>query len=193
LDVLVLFFSTYHLAYLALFLAICIIIGGLGIASSWMIGMARGLHVSLCAMKAPVWIQKLNKNDMPARVLLIQAILYTVLLCAFLLFPDITSSYWILSAITAQFALFYYILLFCAAIKLLKKDAKSLRQKVLSTFLPGMAAILCFLGILAGFVPPEFVHNKKEYIFLLLIGFVLLGCLPIFLVGFMNRVNKEKT
>jgi amino acid transporter len=155
-DVLNRFFAAYHQMNYAVLIGICIIIGGLGIASSWMIGLARGLHVSLCLMNAPLWLQKINKNQMPSGVLLLQALIYSALMCLFLFFPNINRSYWILSAITAQFALVYYILLFAAAIKLLRQDKRPCAM-ILNILLPLAACLLCFIGIIVAFIPPDFM------------------------------------
>ena len=130
----------------------CIIIGGLGIASSWMLGLAKSLHISLSSMAmTPQWMQKLNRNQVPTGILWLQGGVYTVLLCAFLFFPSLNRSYWILSAATAQFALLYYIILFCAAMKLLRAQSKT----VLNIAFPVLAMVMCGIGLVAGFIPPE--------------------------------------
>lgn len=179
-DVLQFYFAAYHITNVAALIGICIIIGGLGIASSWMIGMARGLHVSLCNMNAPAWLQRLNKQQMPSGVILLQTIVYSILSSAFLLFPDINSSYWVLSVMTAQFALFYYILLFVAAIKLIRLKKLSPVNNVFSVLLPVLAIIACLLGIIVGFIPPDFIRgaNKLKYELLLIGVFAIICLLP---------------
>lgn len=162
-DVLKKFFATYNIQNVTGLLGASIIIGGLGIASSWMIGLARGINVSLSTVNAPKWLQRLNKNEMPQGVLLLQALVYTVLLSFFLLFENINSSYWILSAITAQFALLYYILLFSAAIKLLLNKQQKLIKNILTIILPSLAITMCLIGIVVGFFPPEFVPEASRY------------------------------
>lgn len=193
-DVLYLFFASYQITNARMFIGICIIIGGLGIASSWMIGLARGLHVCLNSMNAPGWIRKLNKNDMPSRVLMMQAVVYSVLLCSFLLFPDINSSYWILSAITAQFALLYYVLLFCAALKLIRSKQETAFKRNLAVLLPVTAIVVCLMGIVAGFMPPDFVkeENRLKYELLLVAGFIFMGLIPVMLVKFGDRFFRRK-
>jgi len=156
-DVLQVFFSAYHIQNISTIIGACIIIGSLGIASSWMIGLARGLQVALSSMNAPDWLQRLNKNQMPSGVLFFQAVVFSFLLCSFLFFPNINHSYWILSAITAQFALSYYVLLFLASIKLLRQKKQSPINNILSIVLPGMGIIIGLLGVIVGFIPPDFM------------------------------------
>lgn len=179
-DVLRIFFEAHAITNISLIIGFCIILGGLGIAGSWMVGLARGLHVSMCAMNAPQWLQTLNKNHMPTGILFLQAVVFTILMCAFLFFPDINSSYWMLSAITAQFGLLYYILLFCAAVKLIRHDELSPINKALCYFLPGVAILVCILGIIAGFVPPEISNSETQLTFQLILVafFAVLGLLP---------------
>ncbi|MBP6917751.1 MAG: amino acid permease [Legionellaceae bacterium] len=151
-DVLQIFFAAFHLQNMTFLIGFCIIIGGLGIASSWMLGLAKSLHISLSSMSmTPQWMQKLNRNQVPTGILWLQGGVYTVLLCAFLFFPSLNRSYWILSAATAQFALLYYIILFCAAMKLLRAQSKT----VLNIAFPVLAMVMCGIGLAAGFIPPE--------------------------------------
>lgn len=155
-DMLQLFFAAFHIENMTFWIGLCIIIGGLGIASSWMLGLARSLHVSLCSMAAtPRCLQKLNQNQVPSGILWMQAIVYSVLLTVFLFFPSLNRSYWILSAATAQCALLYYIILFCAAMRLLKRESKQSCCKILRTVLPIIAISLCCIGLISGFMPPD--------------------------------------
>lgn len=176
-NVFKLFFNAYHFEAGTMIIGTCIVIGGLAIASSWMIALARGLHVAVCSINVPAWIQYVNKNHMPSRVLFFQAVVYSLLLSAFLLFPDINSSYWILSALTAQFALLYYVILFCAAIKLLRQQKQN---PLLSFLLPGMAIIICVVGIAVGFIPPAKirVENTLLYELFMIACMFFLGILP---------------
>lgn len=148
-DMLQLFFAAFHMQNMGVWIGLCIIIGGLGIASSWMLGLAKSLHVSLTSIAlAPQWLQKVNRHQAPIGILCMQAVLYTLLLSAFLFVPSLNRSYWILSAATAQFALLYYIILFCAAFRLLRGSRGA---KVWSI----LAIVMCGIGLLAGFMPPD--------------------------------------
>lgn len=151
-DTLTVFFAQYGFTHPQMLIGICIIIGGVGIASSWMLSLARGLHVSFCAMDGPQWLRELNTQGMPVRVLWFQALIFTLLLLVFLLFDNINSSYWLLSAMTAQCALIYYVILFCAAYRLLVRQYpnRALRYK----FVVGLACGVCGVGIMVACIPP---------------------------------------
>lgn len=182
-DVFKLFFTTYHVHYGFVIIGWCIVIGGLGIASSWMIGLARGLQVALVSAKAPVFFQKLNKNGVPVHVLFFQGVVYTLLLSAFLLLPNVNSSYWILSAMASQFALLYYIILFSAAFKLLKSLQQSRSQSFLSVVLPMSASIVSFIGIAVGFLPPSNIAAGNVWVYeLFMIVSMVIFCVIPFLI-----------
>jgi len=184
-DVFQLFFATYHFNNGAIIIGFCIVIGGLAIASSWMIALARGLQVALGNINPQNWLQQNNKNQMPAKILFFQAIIYSVLLCAFLFFPNINNSYWILSALTSQFALLYYVLLFCAAIKLLQLKKQNRINNLLNMFLPGIACVICIAGIVVGFLPPEQIPagSTVKFILMMIACFVIMGALPFLIIS----------
>lgn len=184
------FFNFYHIKGAATVIGFCIVMGGIAIASSWMIGLARGLHTAICSTNAPSWMQSKNKNNMPANVLFLQAIVYSVLLGAYLLFDNVNSSYWFLSALTAQFALVYYIILFTAAIKLLRRESKSL----LNVVLPSMACVICIIGIIVGFLPPEQIPFGSAFHYGLLMGtsFVVIGLIPALIIRSAKKSSDSR-
>ena len=150
-DVIQVFFAACHLEKMTLIIGCCIIIGGLGIASSWMLGLAKSLHISLTSMPMiPDWLKQLNHHQVPTRILGLQGLIYSLLLTAFLFMPSLNRSYWMLSAATAQFALVYYMILFSAAVKLLNLQTK----RVFNLLFPLMGLIICGIGLFAGFIPP---------------------------------------
>lgn len=172
------FFAAYHIPYATHFITAAIIIGGIGTASTWMLALARGLQVAAnSSNNLPPALQRLNKQGMPVVILMIQAIVFSGLLTAFLLFPNVNSAYWILSALTAQFALLYYVILFAAAMKLLKQTAKY--KKFLSILLPCLGGLISIIGILVGFLPPEQISHGgllryELFMTLTFLGFCLL-------------------
>jgi amino acid transporter len=183
-DVVNLFFSTQHWPYISGFIGVSVVIGGMGIAASWMIGLARGLHVALKATNAPAFFQKLNKNGVPLNVLFSQGLIYSVLLSAFVLLPNVNSSYWLLSALSAQFALLYYVLLFAAAIKLFRSVPRTHFHSFLGIILPVSAGLVSLAGILVGFVPPMNVGaaNVLRYESFMLISLVVFCLIPFLVI-----------
>lgn len=155
-------------------IGIAIVLGGLGIAFSWIIGLARGLQVACSDARIFAPLQKLNQREMPCRILILQGILYSILVSVFLVFPNVNNSYWLLSALTSQFALIYYVFLFCAAIKL----SKGKNRWGIGGLLPVLAIITSIVGISVGFLPPSSLTGLGivKYELLIVGGLVLFSC-----------------
>ena len=184
-DVFKMFFNTFHIPFAFHVIGWCVVVGGLGIAASWMIGLAKILNVALNSLAVPEFLKKENKKEAPYPILILQAVVYSILVFVYLMFPNIIHSYWMLSALTAQFALLYYILIFASAYKILKKSpALSLSHKILITLLPAVACLVSFFGIVVGFIPPKMIDPNETFSFILTmgIGFLTVILIPVFIL-----------
>lgn len=184
-----LFFNRYGLNWLRPVITLFIMIGGIASVATWVIGPTKGLLVATRDGSAPPLFGKVNKHGSPIVILLLQAIICTLLCTVFLLMPTVSSSYWLLTAITAQLAMLVYIALFAAAIYLRykKPDVKRAYQipggKV-GIWLIGLVALTACIGaILLGFIPPAQIKLGNFYIYeaTLIIGVIGL-CLPPILI-----------
>lgn len=158
-DAAQIFFQYYHLSWGVPLMGGAIILGSFGVASSWIIGLARVLQVSALETRMPKYLQKLNRYQMPYMVLLTQALIVTVLFGAYILFPSVNTSYWILSDMSSQLALGYYILLFAAGYKLLKGSAANGLFVLL-----GLGILTCIIGIGVGFLPPANISGLSSIV-----------------------------
>lgn len=189
LDAFTIFFSAYHLTGLLPIIAILIVIGGLSGAAAWIIGPARGLYIATQDNELPLFLQKKNQKKMPVGILLTQGIIVTFLCLIFLIMPSVNSSYWILSNLTAQLALIFYLFFFAAAIRLRYKYPLTQRAfqipggKCGIWLVGGIGSITCVIAIALGFLPPaEFAVGKiVVYESILIAGMVLFCGLPFFL------------
>jgi amino acid transporter len=187
-DAFVIFFNAYHISWFIPVIAVLIIVGSMGGASTWILGPARGMLVASEDNKLPAIFVRRNKNDMPVGMLLLQGIIVTVLCLVFFVMPSVNSSYWVLSNLTAQLALLFYILLFAAAIRLRYKHANVKRAyripggKMGVWLVCGTGMVTCFCAILLGFLPPSqvAVGNVLQYEMILIVG-IIICCLPPFL------------
>lgn len=183
------FFDAFGMPYFLPVIAGCIILGGLSGVGAWIIGPTKGLLVACQDGSLPKALGKTNRNGVPVAILLIQAVLVSILCLAFLLFPSVNSSFWLLSAMTAQLALICYIALFAAAIKLHYS-----RPLVFRRFrIPGKkfgiwtvclaGALSSFFVILLGFIPPNEVpfQSVVGYEAILIGGMALFCVIPYFL------------
>ena len=93
------------------------------------------------------------------------------------------SSYWILSAMAAQFALLYYIILFSAAFTLLQSIKQSKWQTFFSMLLPISAGVVSVIGIAVGFLPPSNIAAGNVIAYeLFMVVSIIIFCVVPFLV-----------
>jgi amino acid transporter len=112
--------------------------------------------------------------------------------------PSVNSSYWILSNLTAQLALLFYIFMFAAAIRLRYKHPHVKRAFTIPGGLCGIW-LVCGLGIMTcvgaiilGFSPPSqiAVGNIMTYEAILIVGMIIF-CLPPIISAIGSRRSKK--
>ncbi len=190
-DAFGIFFNTYHMSWFIPVIALLIILGSLSGAAAWIIGPARGLYVASQDNRLPAFLLRRNKKNMPLGILLTQGVIVTVLCAVFLIMPSVNSSYWVLSNLTAQLALIFYILMFAAAIRLRYKHAQIARAFKIPGGLwgiwlvGGIGILTCAGSIILGFLPPSqvAVGSILKYEIILVVGMIVC-CLPPFLKNF---------
>lgn len=187
------FFAKYELGWLMPFVALMLVIGGLGGVSNWIIAPTRGLLVAAEDCKLPEILQRVNKGNMPSLMLIAQAVIVTFLSGMFLFMPSVNESYWLLTAMAAQLYMFMYLLMFAAAIKLRLRRIKQQRAfripggLVGIFFVTGLGIIGCIVTLLVSFMPPIGIdiENLINYELTLILGVIFL-CLPPFVVTWLQ-------
>lgn len=181
------FFTAFHLKWMSPIITILIIVGGIGCVAAWIIGPTKGLLVAAQDGCAPKVLAKMNKKGVPIVILMTQSTIFSILCAVFLLMPTVSSSYWLLTAMTAQLAMLVYVALFAAAIYLRYKRPGVARAYRVPFKNIGMW-LICILGILTsvfvvglGFVPPAQIEvgNLNVYEFILTAGILLLSLPPL--------------
>ena len=167
-----------------------IAIGSLGGVNSWIIAPTRGLRVALNDGQFPEWLTQQNSHKAPTPLLLLQAVLVSLIICAFFLIPSVNGAYWLLSVLAAQIYMMMYILMFAASFYLKIRD----RHRTADYYqIPGglfghlLISGLGFVGatfaFLICFIPPSNIHigNLSHYETLLVIILLALCFLPLLL------------
>jgi putative glutamate/gamma-aminobutyrate antiporter len=188
-DAYAIFFKTYHLVWAVPAMVAMIFISGLANMSAWVIGPTRGLWVAAEEGNVPKYFAKLNKHGMPARILILQAVIVTLLCAVFLLMPSVNSSYWILTALTSQLALLFYIFMFAAVVRLRYRSPEVQRSYKIPGgnwgvwIVAGVGILTSISVILLGFLPPSNLHIASVRTYeLILVGGILLFALPPLLI-----------
>ena len=190
------FFNAYHMSWMQPIITLLIIIGCIAGVAAWIIGPTKGLLVATRDGSAPPILAKVNKRDVPIVILLLQAIIVTLLCSVFLFMPTVSSSYWVLTAMTAQLALLVYIIMFIAAIYLRYKEPEKFRAYKIpggnwGIWLTGIVGIAACIGtIIVGFFPPSQIQVGKIFTYeaILIVGIVIF-CVPPFILYALRKAH----
>ncbi len=174
-------------------LALLVAFGGVAHLTPWILGPAKGVAAVTREGLAPAGLGKVNRNDVPVTLLLIQGVGGSVFALLFLFVPSVNTSYWMLSAVTAQIVIVMYALMFAAVIRLRYTRPNTPRPYRIPGGLPGVwivggiGLVGCVVSFLLGFVPPSQLKTGDTfaYVVLLLLAVVVLS-LPPFVFAFLR-------
>jgi len=186
------FFATYNLKWAIPIIALLITLGAMGQVSSWIIGPSKGLLVAARDGNLPPLLQHVNSRGVPIHILIAQAIIVTLISLVFLFMPTVSSSYWILTALTIQLYLIMYILMFAAAIKLRysKPDVNRAYRIPGKNFGMWFVAVIGISGalfaIIIGFFPPAQLPTGNLFFFeaFLGLGIIIMCAVPLLIYQF---------
>jgi len=182
------FFQAFNLSWAQSLIALLIITSGISSLAAWLLGPARGLSVAAQRGDFPRYFGKESKNGAPIRVLVLQAIVATALAFVFVLLPNLSVAFWLLTVLTSQFTLIMYILLFSSSIALHRKlkttgihTFKIPGGQLMRDIICGVAIIVCALAYLLGFFPPAQlpIPNLWLYEALIILGNLVYIGLPV--------------
>ncbi len=191
------FLNAYHLHWMIPILVVMILLGSLGGMINWIISPAKGLFQAAEQGYLPAGLAKKNSNNVPANILILQAVLVSVLCLAFLLMPSVNGSYWLLTDLSTQLYMFMYVLMFISAL-VLKHRPHHVSQA--SFLIPGkklggwiislLGLVGCTLTIIVGFFPPASLNvgGTAHYETVFISGLVFMS-LPA-LLGLLYKILK---
>lgn len=191
------FLAAYHLGWLLPIMTVLLVIGSLGGIISWVISPIRGLSQAANQGFLPPFFQKVNRYGVAQNLLITQAVLVSLVCLAFLLFPGVNGSYWLLTALSTQLYMLMYVLMFLAALALRKK----LKYKPHAFRIPGKGIgfwLVCLLGLsgcivtlFIGFIPPTNLNIGSGLYYQVIFCSGMLGMLlPLFF--FYQYANRKK-
>jgi putative glutamate/gamma-aminobutyrate antiporter len=193
------FVEAYGLKWIIPYIAALIALGAFGSLSTWVIGPTKGLLAAARGGDLPPYFRGVNQHGMPRRLLIVQAIFVSVLSLIFILMPNVSSAFWILSAIVAQLYLIMYMLLFAAAIKLRYKKPKMERPYKIPGgtlgmwLVSGIGILSSAFAMIIGFFPPAQIETGSTtfYVLFLMIGVILTCCAPSIILLFQKPSWKK--
>lgn len=177
------FLEEFNMPWAIKGIAFLAMLGSFAGNNTWVIGPAKGLHHALETGHSPKWLSCKNKANQPVAILLSQAVLGTILAAAFYLMPSVEMAFWLVTAITTQFAMIMYALIFLSAIKLRFNHPNTERPYTIPggkfglILLTGAGTLTCLVCFILGFIlPDKFLdHDGSFWLFegYLIIGLVL--------------------
>ena len=183
------FLKELHAVWLLPFVGVCIVFGAMAAVSAWLLGTSRCLLASARDGLLPKFFTQTNRHRAPINLLVAQALVVTVLSGLYFLFPAVNSSYWLLSAMTAQMALIVYVLMFSAFIRLRYRFPQHERPfclrggKLGAWVCAGIGLLTTVLIFVLGFFPPAQLNIGHVWLYeFILIGGVIVFSLLAFVV-----------
>jgi len=178
--------ARFHLDWLLPVLGLMLVVGSLAEVNSWIIGPVKALYTTSVHGNLPPFFQQQNRFGMPTHLLLFQAIIVTASSLVFLFMPNLSSSYWILSALSAQMYLVMYLMMFIAGIRLRYTKPSVPRPYRIPHPHKGMwlvasvGMLASIFAIVLSFIPPAQFHvgSMVFYESFLIGGLALMVALP---------------
>ena len=167
---------------------------------TWIGGPSKGLLRAAWDGCLPPIFHRMNEYDIPTTVLYLQGVIVTVLSFLFVMLPDVSDSFWILMALTAQIYLTMYVLMFLAVIKL-RYSQPSVKPKFSIPggkaglwLVAGLGLLASLAGIALGYMPPpeERGVSWEFYAGFLILGLVLIVAMPLAIFHFRRKSWEKK-
>ena len=92
--------------------------GTVGGVVAWLAGPSKGLLATAKNGELPPFMQHTNKNGVQTHILIVQGIIVTLITLVYIIMPNVSSAFFLLTALTATLYLIMYALLYASAIKL---------------------------------------------------------------------------
>lgn len=170
-------------------IVIMISIGMLAALSTWVLGPARGMQTAAEQELFPKVMSGKNKFGMPVNMLVIQVLIVIVLSSTFLIMPSVYAAFALLVAITSQFTVVMWIMVFASAIRLRFTRPDTYRvfyvgkrnSNWLLVVISLVAILMCILGFILGMFPPAFSHVKDvfQYTMILVAADIIIITIPL--------------
>lgn len=189
------FFINFGIPWMSDVIAITLLIGAFTTVSAWIMGLSRAFTVAAEDGLISKALAKTNQYGAPSKILVLQGVIFSAFCLSYVFMPSVNSAYWFLSALTAQLAVFAYLGLFSAALKLKYHSLKNghfisngMSKSTIVAVCLGF--IGCIIAIIVGFIPTLDVSiSIFHFDLLLLIGIVIVLLIPFY----MTRNYKENS
>ncbi|MDQ4134124.1 MAG: APC family permease [Actinomycetota bacterium] len=180
-------------------LALIVTIGGIAHITPWILGPAKGVSaVARDGFMTPR-LGRENDNGVPVALVIIQAIGGTIFSLLFLVVPSVSTSYWMLSAVTAQIVIVMYGLMFAAVLRLRYTQPDTPRPYRIPGgnagvwVVAGVGLVACAFSFYLGFVPPSQLKTGNHVVYVLLLAAAVAALsAPPFIYATLSRRRERR-
>jgi len=176
-----------NLKWITQLMGALIIIGAVGEVIAWVLGPVRGLGVAARDGCLPPFFQKRNEQDVPVRLMFLQAIFVTIWGAIFVLLPGgVNAGFWALFALTTSVYIVMYFMMYAAAIKLRYTQPDKPRKFKIPGGILGIwlmagwgfiAAV--FIFVISLLPPTQVQENPVPFEIFMIIGTLVVCAIPI--------------
>lgn len=179
--------SALGIAWAGPLIAALICYGALGGALAWLSGPSRALLITAEDGALPPVLQRTNARGAQRNILLVQGCIVTAISAVYLVMKDVSSAFFLISALVVGLYIIMYMLVFAAGIRLRYTHPDLPRQFRIPGGTAGMWAVagtgfaaVAFALVLA-FVPPSQlpIGNTMSYVAIVAIGTLVFTGLPL--------------
>lgn len=182
----------YNLIWALPVIGILLVLGSFAEVNSWIIGPVKALYTTSIHGNLPPLLQYQNKRGVPKHLLTVQGVIMSISSLVFLFMPNLSSSYWILSALSAQMYLVMYLMMFIAAIRLRYTRPNIPRAYKIPNphkgmwFIASLGSFSSIFAIFITFFPPSQleVGSLVFYECFLIFGLLLMIAVPLIIYQF---------
>lgn len=193
-------FDKFNLAWAIPVIVVLAAPGMIVQVSSWIAGPSRGLLATAKDGSLPPLFQKINQNDMPINIMLIQGIIVTLLAFVFLFAPSVNNSFWILTDLAAILYLSVYIIMFLTVLKLRYSQPTTPRPFKIPWgqfglwFFVLIGIFACLAAIILGLFPPAQLQTMKIFYYdaTLILGTIIIFLIPFIIHSFRRPKWKKE-
>jgi len=161
--------------------------GAIGAVTPWIVGPSKGLLATAKDGNLPPFLAHTNKNGVPTHILFVQGLIVTVISLVYLLMPNVSSAFFLLTALTAILYLLMYILLFATAIKLRYSQPNVPRAYEVPGgnlgmwLVSGIGILGAIFAITVGLFPPAqlTVGSPTFYVTFIVVGIIIFVSAPL--------------
>jgi len=155
------FFTKFNMKWFVPYMGLLVAGGAIGAINTWVMGPVKGLFAAAKSGALPPFFQKANKAGAPARLLILQATLISLIGGSFLLLPSLNTAFWMSVAIAMIVYFTMYSMMLMAGIKLRYTKPRVKRaytipggKKFGMNFVAGLGLLTLLLGYIVAVFPP---------------------------------------